>query len=49
MLEEVVFQSACTARDMDMTAVYMADLQELLGGGEEGKGEGVSWSGRGLL
>ena len=26
MLEEVLFQSACTAREMDMTAVYVRDL-----------------------
>jgi hypothetical protein len=38
MLEEVLFQSAVTAREMDMTAVYVRDLMELMGGGEKARG-----------
>jgi hypothetical protein len=38
MFEEVLFQSAVTAREMDMVAVYERDMKELLGGGVTAKG-----------
>jgi hypothetical protein len=34
----VLFQSAVTAREMDMNAVYERDLKELMGGGVTARG-----------